>query len=60
MDVDQNEWTTLLVRHICVALIKYEDHLRSRESVTDAKALAKAMRELKEVVPDEILEVMRG
>lgn len=63
MDVnndDDYEWATLLVHHACLAVIKYEDHLRSKDSLADSKALAKAMRELKEMVPDEILEVMRG
>jgi hypothetical protein len=62
MDVDDpDEWATLLVHHACLVILKYEDHLRSKTgSLTDAKALAKAMRELKEMVPDEVLEVMRG
>jgi len=59
MDVDHDEWATLLVHHACLAVIKYEDHLRSKDSIIEAKALAKAMRELKNMVPDEILEVMR-
>jgi hypothetical protein len=62
MDVDDpDEWATLLVHHACLVILKYEDHLRSKTgSLADAKALAKAMRELKEMVPDEVLEVMRG
>ena len=59
MDVDHDERATLLVHHACLAVIKYEDHLRSKDSIIEAKALAKAMRELKNMVPDEILEVMR-
>jgi hypothetical protein len=42
------EWATLIVHHACLAILRYE-----------ARALAKAMRELKEMVPEEILEVMR-
>jgi hypothetical protein len=64
MDVNSRdedyEWATLLVHHACLAVLKYEDHLRSKDSINEAKALAKAMRELKEMVPNEILEVMRG
>jgi hypothetical protein len=61
MDVDDpDEWATLLVHHACLVILKYEDHLRSKGTLGEAKALAKAMRELKEMVPDEVLEVMRG
>ena len=53
------EWATLIVHHACLAILRYEDHLRSKDSINEARALAKAMRELKEIVPEEILEVMR-
>jgi len=60
MDVDDDyEWATLLVHHACLAVLKYEDHLRTRDTIVEAKALAKAMRELKNMIPDEILEAMR-
>lgn len=59
MDVDHDEWATMLVHNACMVILKYEDHLRSKDSLKEAKALAKAMRELKETVPEEILEVMR-
>lgn len=58
MDVDA--WETELLHKSCLVVLRYEDHLRSRDSLKDAKALAKAMRELKEAIPDEIMEVMRG
>jgi hypothetical protein len=60
MDVDHDEWATLLVHHACLAVIKYEDHLRSKETLAQSKSLAKAMRELREIIPDEVLEIMRG
>jgi len=61
MDVkdEDYEWATLMVHHACLAILKYEDHLKGKGSLTEAKELAKAMRELKNIVPEEILEVMR-
>lgn len=58
MDVD--EWTDELLRGACKVVLKYEDHLRSKGSIAEAKELARAMRELKDNIPSEILEVMRG
>jgi hypothetical protein len=60
MDVDMDDWATRILHHSCLAVIKYEDHLRSKDSIVQAKALAKAMRELKETLPDDVLEIMRG
>jgi hypothetical protein len=59
MDVDYDEWAMQIVHNACLAVIRYEEHLRSKETLKEAKALAKAMRLLRESVPDEILETMR-
>jgi len=58
MDVD--EWTNELLRGACKVIIKYEDHLRSKGSIGEARELARAMRELRDNIPDDVLEVMRG
>lgn len=58
--MDVEEWTHELLFCACQAVLKYEDHLRSKDRLADAKALAKAMRELKETIPSEVMEVMRG
>lgn len=60
MDNDLDDWTSDLLSRACIVIVRYEEHLRSKDSITAAKGLAKAMRELKDVVPDEIMEVMRG
>lgn len=57
MDVD--EWATLLIRSACLAVIKYEDHLKGKDSINKARDLAKAMRELREMIPENVLENMR-
>lgn len=58
MDVD--EWTHELLHNACQVIMRYEDHLRTKDRIGEAKALAKAMRELKETIPEEVMEVMRG
>ena len=60
MDVNLDEWPNEIMNRACLVIIRYEDHLRSKDSLPSAKGLARAMRELKEVVPEEVLEVMRG
>lgn len=59
MDVELEEWTNNLLVAACSVLICYEDHLRSKNHLFESKDLAKAMRELKDAVPPEVLEVMR-
>jgi hypothetical protein len=60
MDVDLDEWPNEIMNRACNVIVKYEAHLRSKDSLPAAKGLARAMRELKEVVPEEILEIKRG
>lgn len=59
MDVELDEWTNNLLVAACAALVCYEDHLRSKNHLHESRDLAKAMRELKDCVPPEVLEVMR-
>lgn len=58
--MDVEEWTEELVRSACLAIIGYENHLRNDGDISDAKHLARAMRRLKDAVPTEILETVRG
>lgn len=60
MDNDLDDWTSDLLSHACKVIVKYEDHLRNKDSIVAAKGLAKAMRQLKDLIPDELMEVMRG
>lgn len=49
-----------LVTKACEAVCKYEQHLRSNEALVASKALAKAMRELREELPPKILIQFRS
>lgn len=49
-----------LVDKACEAVCKYEQHLRSNEALVASKALAKAMRELREELPPKILIQFRS
>ena len=49
-----------LVTKACEAVCKYEQHLRSNEALVESKALAKAMRELREELPPKILIEFRS
>jgi hypothetical protein len=49
-----------LVAKACEAVCKYEQHLRSDEALVASKALAKAMRELREELPPKILIQFRS
>lgn len=59
MDVDLDEWTNSLLMKACICVVRYEDHLRSDKHLYESKKLAKAMRELKELLPSEALDIMR-
>jgi hypothetical protein len=59
MDNDLEDWTNDLLVRSCQAIVRYEEHLRKTEPIGSSKDLAKAMRELKEVIPDELLEIYR-
>jgi hypothetical protein len=60
MDYDLEEWANDLLVRSCWAIVRYEEHLRKTDPIGNSKDLAKAMRELKELVPDELLEVYRA
>jgi hypothetical protein len=60
MDEPVTEWSINLTHKACIALTKYEDHLRSERSLRASTGLAKAMRELREALPKELLEVVNG
>jgi hypothetical protein len=49
-----------LVTKACEVVCKYEQHLRSNEALVASKALAKAMRELREELPPKILIQFRS
>jgi len=49
-----------LVTKACEVVCKYEQHLRSTEALVASKALAKAMRELREELPPKILIQFRS
>lgn len=51
---------TVLVTKACAAVCKYEQHLRSTETLIASKALAKAMRELKEELSPKTLIQFRS
>ena len=59
MDLDLEEWTEAIVLRACLVIVYYEEHLRSREPLGASKNLAKAMRMLKEEMPDEVLDTTR-
>lgn len=59
MDVELDDWTNNLLVTACEVIIRYEDHLRSKNHLHESRDLAKAMRELKDLVPPEVMEVMR-
>jgi hypothetical protein len=59
MDVELDEWTNSLLVAACDVIIRYEEHLRSKNYLNESRALAKAMRELKDVIPPEVMEAMR-
>ena len=62
MDLNEpvSEWSLVLTHKACIALTKYEDHLRSERSLKASTSLAKAMRELREALPKELLEAANG
>jgi hypothetical protein len=49
-----------LVTKACEVVCKYEQHLRSNEALVASKALAKAMRELREELPPKVLIQFRS
>jgi hypothetical protein len=49
-----------LTHKACRVLLSYEDHLRSERSLKASTKLAKAMRELREALPKELLEMANG
>jgi len=59
MDIDLEEWTEAVVLRACLVIVRYEEHLRSREPLGASKNLAKAMRMLKEEMPDKVLDATR-
>ena len=59
MDVELDEWTNNLLMNACTVVIRYEDHLRSKNHLHESRDLAKAMRELKEAIPCEVMEALR-
>jgi hypothetical protein len=60
MDEPVTEWSLNLTHKACRALLSYEDHLRSERSLKASTKLAKAMRELREALPKELLEMANG
>jgi len=50
----------VLVTKACAAVCRYEQHLRSDEALVASKALARAMRELREELPPKILIQFRS
>jgi hypothetical protein len=61
MDVsEEDELVSELLHRASVALICYENLLRSKEPQDRSKELAKAMKDLKEMIPDELLEIIRA
>jgi hypothetical protein len=59
MDVndEEEELVSELLHRASVAIICYENLLRSKEPQDRSKELAKAMRDLKDMLPDELLEI---
>ena len=49
-----------LVTKACEVVCRYEQHLRSDEALGASKALAKAMRELREELPPKTLIQFRS
>ena len=60
VDDDEEELVSELLNRVSVVLICYENLLRTQSTVDTSKDLAKAMKDLKEIIPDELLEVIRG
>jgi hypothetical protein len=56
---DLKEWEAEFVRCACVAIVHYEQHLRSIEPMNTSRGLAKAMRALKEQLPDELVTLLK-
>ena len=65
MDVDDvsseeyDELVSELLNRSSTVIICYENLLRTQSTVDTSKSLAKAMKDLKEILPDELLEIMR-
>jgi len=57
---EEDELVSELLHRASVALICYENLLRSKEPQDRSKELAKAMKDLKEMIPDELLEIIRA
>ena len=60
VDDDEEELISELLNRVSLVLICYENLLRTQSTVDTSKDLAKAMKDLKEIIPDELLEVIRG
>lgn len=65
MDVDDvsteeyDELVSELLNRSSMVIICYENLLRTQSTVDTSKSLAKAMKDLKEILPDELLEILR-
>ena len=65
MDVDDvsaeeyDELVSELLNRASTVILCYENLLRTQSTVDTSKSLAKAMKDLKEILPDELLEIMR-
>jgi hypothetical protein len=65
MDVDDvsaeeyDELVSELLNRASMVIVCYENLLRTQSTVDTSKSLAKAMKDLKEILPDELLEIMR-
>jgi hypothetical protein len=56
---DIEDWEAEFMRSACVAIVHYEQHLRSDDPINTSKGLARAMRSLKDQLPDELLILLR-
>lgn len=56
---DIEDWEAEFMHTACVAIVHYEQHLRSDEAINTSKGLAKAMRALKDQLPDELITLLR-
>jgi hypothetical protein len=56
---DVGDWEAEFVRCACIAIVHYEQHLRSDEPINTSRGLAKAMRSLKDRLPDELITLLR-
>lgn len=59
-DDEVDELVSELLHRSSMVVVCYENLLRSREPQDTSKDLARAMKDLKEILPDELLEVIRG